>query len=305
MNRLPNHGRCLAAFLLAYSTRVAPASDQLAWEKNTTTRSTIMAKASDLTGTASLLVEAHLAKIGANVELDERLYRVSYQADRNSLLTIARLIMECYPPDWIKTAVINGRLFVELIPEDDLHQLNWIGDDLEPLILDVREKFSGTSAEDLRKKIGHAGELAIMSALSKEGFAPKHVALISDAYGYDICYESEGRQHKIEVKSCMPSTQERFFLSRNEFNKACDYPESWRLIQVTFSSSVILNSAACSDDILKIRELPASEVVSIAPEDTGEFQWLESAKFEPHSDCWHHSDLQVEDGYNVEFKSFA
>jgi hypothetical protein len=264
-----------------------------------------MAAASDIAGTANLLIDSNLAKIGERVAVDDNLLRVSFIADRETLLAIARLILERHPPDWLITSVVNGRFSPDLIPDADIIQLNWIGDDLEPLILHISRRLASSNEEDLRKQIGNAGELAIMSALSKAGFKPRHVALVSDAYGYDIAYESDGTERKVEVKTCVPSTQHHVYLSRNEFNKARRHSESWQLIQVTFSSSVILNRSACASDVLQIRELQPSELVSLAPKDAAEFQWLESAKFEPHIECWHLSELAVENDYKVNFDSLS
>lgn len=305
MNRLPSRGRCHAAFLLAYSARISALPNQGAWVENAKTRSTIMAAASDIAGTANLLVNSHLANIGERVEVDERLRRVSFNADRITLLVIASLILERHPPDWLRTSVINGQFSPYLIPDADLRQLKWIGDDLEPLILHISSKLTSNNDENLRKQLGNAGELAIMSALSKAGFKPRHVALVSDAFGYDIAYERNGVEQKVEVKSCVPSTQRHIYLSRNEFDKARKYPEFWQLVQVTFSSSVILNRTARAADVLQIRELQPLDLVSCAPIDTTEFRWLEGAKFTPPAACWRQSELTVDDGYNVDFETLS
>jgi hypothetical protein len=305
MSRLPSRGRCYAAFLLAYSARISTLPDQGAWVENAKSRSTIMAAASDIAGTANLLIDSHLAQIGEGIELDENLLQVSFVADRITLLAIARLILECYPPGWLRTSTVGGRLSTDLIPDADITQLKWIGDDLEPLLLHISLKLTTGNEEDLRKQIGNAGELAVMSALYKAGFKPRHVALVSDAYGYDIAYESDGTERKVEVKTCVPSTQRHVYISRNEFDKAIKHAQSWRLVQVIFSSSIILNRSACASDVLQIRELQSSKLVSLAPKDTAEFRWLESAKLEPKAEYWHLSELTVDDDYKFDFGSLS
>ena len=301
MNQLPSHGFCLTAFLLAYSARIASSPNQEEWVKNTKSRTTIMANACNVDGAAKMLADSNLVNIGSGIKLDKKLDKVSHRADRNSLLSIASLMLERNPPNWIRSSVINGRLILDLIPINDLRQLKWMGADLEPIILDIKNKLSGCDDEDIREKIGYAGELAVMSALSIAGYKPHHISLISDIYGYDISYESNGVEYKVEVKSCVQSTKQHVFISRNEYNQACKYQNTWRLIQVVFSSSIIINRSVCANDVVQIRELPALEITKMAPKDNGEFEWTESAKFKPKESRWKKSGLGVNEDYKFDF----
>ena len=232
MRELPSRGRCHAAFLLAYTIRLKPAATLEAWIAAALDRATIMAAATDIPGTARILLAAELARVDASVVLDERLLRVSTRADRRSFVTIARLLLSRYPPGWVVSAVVDGEFRPEYVPDADLQRLAWLGPDLAPIVLSVHRAITSASDAKVRKQIGDAGELAVVSALERIGITPNHVSLVSDAYGYDIEYQSGQNLHRLEVKACVQSTAERVIVSRNEYEKAAAFGSSWRLIQV-------------------------------------------------------------------------
>ena len=258
-----------------------------------------MATAGDIAGTARILLDGGLAVVGESVVLSPKIARFVEKADRVTLVGIAALLLKRFPPGWIVTAVVDGQVLPELIPDFDRDRLAWLGADLIPLILDVHDALTSRTDDELRKQIGNAGELAVLSALRRAGHDPIHVALVSDVYGYDIEYPTISSVSRIEVKSAFQSTSDRIFVSRNEFDKACAYGISWKLIQVVFSSGIILQRKATVADVLTIRELPSAALQALAPADSAYFSWTEGAEFKPGAARWSSSELVVGDGYEV------
>ena len=301
MRELPSQGRCHAAFLLAYSARIKPPATPEAWIRAAMDRATIMAAATDISGTAELLMAANLARAEDVVVVDGRLLQVSERADHRSLAAIARVLLGRFPPGWIVSAVVDGEFRPEYVPDGDRQRLAWLGSDLEPIVLSVHRAITFSADDELRKQIGDAGELAVISALERAGIKPKHVALVSDAYGYDIEYGSDQNLRRLEVKACVERTADRVIVTRNQYEKATVFASSWRLVQVCFASRVIVNRGATCADILGIRELPADSIVTLAPPETHGFKWLDSAEIRPPNDLWEESDLRVAADFRVEF----
>lgn len=301
MRELPSRGRCHAAFLLAHSIRLKSAATLETWIAAALDRATIMAAATDIAGTAQILVAARLARPDNPIVLDERLLRVSERADHRSFAAIARLLLGRFPPGWVVSAVVDGEFRPEYVPDADLRRLDWLGPDLGPIVLSVHHAITSAADETQRKQIGDAGELAVVSALERIGIAPNHVALVSDAYGYDIEYQCGQGVNRLEVKACVPSTVERVIVSRKEYEKATTFGSSWRLIQVCFASGIFVRKRATRADVLSIRELPACSLVSLGPPSTDGFRWLESAEFRPPDDSWSESPLRVGADFQVDF----
>ena len=301
MRELPSRGRCHAAFLLAYSIRLKPGTTLEAWIAAAQDRATIMAAATDIPGTAQILLGAELARVDGCVVLDERLLHVSERADHRSFVSIARLLLSRFPPGWIVSAVVDGEFRPEYVPDADLQRLAWLGPDLAPIVLSVHHAITSASDAKLRKQIGDAGELAVVSGLKRVGIAPNHVSLVSDAYGYDIEYQSGQDLHRLEVKACVQGTSDRVIVSRNEYDKAAGFGSSWRLIQVCFSTGIVVRKRASCADVLFIRELPSNLLVSLAPPWTDGFRWLESAEFRPPHASWRESQLRVAADFFVDF----
>ena len=301
MRELPSQGRCHAAFLLAYSARLKPPTTLDAWISVALDRATIMAAATDLRGTADILLAAKLATVEDSVVVDTRLLRVSQQADHRSLAAIARLLLSRFPPGWVVSAVVDGEFRPEYVPDADLRRLAWLGPDLESIVLSVHRAITSAADDELRKLIGDAGELAVVSALQRIGVEPNHVALVSDAYGYDIEYGTDQDLHRLEVKACVERTADRVIVTRNEYETAVAFASSWTLVQVCFASLIVINRRATSSDVLDIRKLSASSLVSLAPPATDGFRWLDAAEFRPPQDLWSDSDLRVAADFRVDF----
>lgn len=303
MRELPSRGRCHAAFLLAHSAVVRPCRTVDEWVAMAASRSTFMAAASDIAGMADILLNADLVRHEETLVVGRSLARFSVTADSTSFLGIAALLLKRFPPGWIVSVVVEGEVIQELIPAGAMRALGWLKQDIVPLILEVHAALTRSNDDSDRKLLGDAGELAIMAALLAKGHAPVHVALVSDSYGYDIENARPAQTDRLEVKSCVQSTSDRLFISRNEFDKARLFGASWRLIQITFSSSVILNRKATKLDVFRIRELSGEALHALAPFPSSQFKWLESAEFRPQSAAWITSSLQVPENFDVKFEA--
>ena len=160
-----------------------------------------------------------------------------------------------------------------------------------------RPQFLNDEANDqLRNALGDAGELAIMSALRRGG-RPRHVALISDRYGYDVENDYDGAIERLEVKTSLSAMSSRIFLSRNEFDVVARYKGNWRLVQVVFSGQVIPQRQAVATDVEAIRELSGSMLHSMSPTDSDAFTWMKAARFSPRPEDWMASRFKVEDEF--------
>ena len=303
MSLLPSRGRCHAVFLLAHSARLSEFENPEKWIDNANERLTLMASSLDLRGPAKWLVERELVTTAPVVKLSKELEKLSFEANETTLVAIASLLLRHAPPPWLKMSVIDHGFHPSLVPTDDLVDLSWLGDELEPIIIGVLNQLQPPSDDLLRKQLGDAGEQIVVSALEREMLKPQHVALISDSYGFDIRYYQGGTEWKVEVKTCVPATRSKFYLSRNEFHTACRHPNSWKLVQVNLSSSTLINRRIKKQDILQIRELLAPKLISLAPKTSNEFDWIDTALFCPNAECWGDSDLHVAEGFVLEFDS--
>ena len=146
----------------------------------------------------------------------------------------------------------------------------------------------------LRKLLGDAGELAIMSALRRDGHNPRHVSLISDRFGYDIELKEGVQTLGLEIKAAVKATAARAFISRNEFEVAKRMGERWKLVQVTFSSRVIASGRATAGDVESIRELSSHSLVDMAPVEKEGFRWTEAAEIRPSETEWKPKTFELE-----------
>lgn len=296
---LPSKGRCYASFLLAHTASLRSLSDKQEWIKSSASRSTIMAAAIDLAGAANVLLRAGLANENGSIALSSDLAKLSAQADRATLLGIARLLLEKFPPAWLFTAASGDNLMRELIPQDDLSVLEWMEPDFEPLILGVHRSLIRETNDEIKRRLGLAGELAVMSALRQLGHAPTHVALLSDTFGYDISCASGHESFLFEVKSSVEATKDRIFVTRNEFDVAYRNHKNWCLVQVVFSSRALLNESITARDVIQFRELSSETLHRLAQPDTATFSWRESAQFTPSSPDWTESKLRLASSFEM------
>ena len=297
MRNLPSRGRCHAAFLLAYSARVRRCEDVPAWLGAALEKPTHMAASLDLAGTAQLLQDSGLARVDDVVIIAGDLARLDRVADLTTLKAIARLLLTRCPPIWLRTAVVDDGLVPEFIPAADLAALSWLGNDLEPIIVAVHRRLYGARDNALLKRLGDAGELMIMAGLQSIGLRPRHVALVSDHFGYDIEFDRSGNVQGVEVKTVVPATSDRILLSRNEFDVSRRMTDRWNIVQVTLSSQVIARGRVTTADLLQIRELSSASLSLMAQPDSEQFKWTESAEFRPIGEMWQATDLAVPAGF--------
>ncbi|MFN3972747.1 MAG: protein NO VEIN domain-containing protein [Gemmobacter sp.] len=260
---------------------------------------THMAASLDLSGTANLLLDAGLARIESFVVIASGLTRLCREADLTTLKGIARVLLRSRPPGWLRAVVRDGRFVPELVPQQDYNAIAWLGEDLEDILLTAHQQVYGASDEHLRKLLGDAGELAILSALRRDGYSPRHVSLISDRFGYDIEHKVGFQTLALEIKAAVSSTATRVLISRNEFDVAKRMGVRWKLVQVTFSSRVIARGRATPDDVERIRELESHSLVEMAPAENERFRWTESAEIRPAEAEWKPSNLRVGDEFEA------
>jgi hypothetical protein len=220
------------------------------------------------------------------IVLEDRLLALSSRADRQTLLCIARVLLERYPPSWILNAVLNGEVASEYIPSTDLDALEWIGDELAELLIAVAQTKMSTRDDALRKRLGNAGELVLLLSKKYQGEATIHVSKISDHFGYDIESTKKNIIERIEVKAALPHTNSKFYISKNECEKARLYGDGWRLVQLTFDASVLWKKNIARSDILNVRMLSSETVRRLTDFDTENFRWLSSAEVWPPSSDW-------------------
>ena len=299
MSELPTRGRCHAIFLLVFSARVRKCADLDAWIDAAFDKPTHMAVSLDLSGSASLLLDSGLAKIDSFVTIKPSLAILGSKADLISLKGIARLLLMSRPPNWLRAAVAEGRIVPEFIPQADLEAIEWLGDELEDILVTAHQQVYGAIDEQLRKQLGDIGELAIMSALRRDGHDPRHVSLVSDHFGYDIELNEENDVLGLEVKAAVNATAVRAFISRNEFEVAKRMGNRWKLVQVTFSSRVIASGRATYEDVERMRELTSQSLIEMAPIEKQGFRWMDAAEIRPGDNEWKPCKLPVEKDFEV------
>lgn len=251
-----------------------------------------MAGAVDLDGCAQGILRLGLVKISDTVRLDQVFSALSERADRPTLIAISSLLLRLDPPPWLSLAVRGGTVFREYIPSDDLRDLEWLEPYLDQLLVEAAAGLARNYLEPLREALGRAGELVVLAAAAEAGYFALHVADVSNAYGYDIEIHTPSKQ-RLEVKSTTSASEGTFHLSRNEFDKCRQYGREWRLVQVTFDSSVFTDESISASHVLGIRELAGRKLLNLVPPDSATFRWTDSAVIHPSIDSWRPFELQV------------
>lgn len=289
---LPTHGAATAVFLLSNASRHRNHQNLKTWTDTARSRSSFLAGAVDLEGCAEWIVRLGLVKISETVQLDQALSPLSIRADRPTLVAISSLLLNLDPPPWISLAVSGRLVFREHIPSDDLRDLEWLEPYLDQLLVEAATDLDRRNLEPLREALGRAGELVVLAAARESGSVAHHVADVSNAYGYDVEIHTPTMQ-RLEIKSTTSANNGVFHLSRNEFDKCIYYGSEWRLVQVTFDSSVFTDVTISAFHILKLRELDGRDLGRLVPPDSATFRWTESAVIRPPSDSWVLSELRV------------
>ncbi|WP_199504800.1 protein NO VEIN domain-containing protein [Qipengyuania sp. YIM B01966] len=299
----PTRGQCHAVFLLVHVAGLGVRQNRDQWVTAARQRSTIAALSFDLASAADALLDWGLAKSLPSIAVGHPLNQFGHAADYSSLKGIAGVLLRRRPPVWLRAAVVDGLLRRELVPSDDLNALAWLGDDLDDLLIAVHADALASSDDEFLGQLGRAGELIVMDALRAIGRPARHVALISDAFGYDIECGGQSKIEGLEVKTAFAKTSDRFFLSRNEFDISQRMSGRWHVVQVVLSSKVAASGIVTGGDVEMIRELPASTVRELAPADERHFRWLESAMFSPSEGQWISSALSVGQGFHFDLEA--
>ncbi len=257
-----------------------------------------LAAANDLDGRAEFLIDKGLVTFAGAIQVAPRLSAINALPRSRAEYELARLILLHDPPPWLGVAVDGHRVERAYIPEYDLEYLSWLEPHLDELLCDVFRELQPTK-DKTETELGLAAELFVMGALRHANFRPVHVALISDAYGYDI---EVGRESvdRIEVKGASPKTAGTFHLSRNEYEKSLLYKDEWRLVQVIFSTAAFVSQRLDVTHIEEIHELSATSLSAIIPLDTPAFKWEESAIITPAADSWQPWALRPSPDFSIE-----
>jgi hypothetical protein len=145
-----------------------------------------MSRALQLDDIAKGLLKLDLASARGQIVLDDALDGLSEQADRSTLLAIARVLFRASPPSWLRFVVRDGNVAREYVPTADLERLSWMEPELDEVLLEAHGAFAAHEDEGFLKAMGDVAELFIMAALEHAGACPLHVSKLSDSYGYDI-----------------------------------------------------------------------------------------------------------------------
>lgn len=280
----PSRGCCHGVFLLGHAARQKNRHSVDEWVQAARERSTYMSRALQLDEIANGLLKLGLATTQGCVRLGDALSGLTEQADRPTLLAIARLLFQASPPSWLRFVVRNGQVAREYAPTEDIENLAWIEPELDQLLLDAHGAVV-VQDEGFLKAMGDAAELFVLAALQRAGASPLHVARLSDLYGYDI--ECPGQTvDRIEVKAASQTSQSRIHISRNEFEKSLRYGREWRLVQVVFSSKAFVSDRLDSSHIDSVRELRHGVLQELVPADTEAFKWTTSAQISIAPEAW-------------------
>lgn len=295
---LPKHGIVHGAFLLAYTARLSKLDSLENLIRAARSQQSFLASAIDLQSPAEALSALKLLIRENPIKINPQLSALSIVADRPTLIGLARLFLEGFPPIWLWSAAANGVVRREYIPSADLAALDWLELDLDTLLLDVYQKLESTRQQAIIKRIGDAAEEMLMAAYKREGLNPTHVARFYDGCGYDIELPTDPIQ-RIEVKAASTNTQGQFILTRNEYEKSLIHGPEWQLIQVIFTPAAFIANKVTSAHVAKILSIPADTIRQLAPVATTEFRWLESAQFHPATDEWKPVEIQLDTEFSI------
>lgn len=298
---LPNKGNCHSVFLLSRALRLQKQTSFSSWLNTAKSQTTFMASALDLEHVANEMLSAGLVTTEKEILIDSRLLKLSHYADHETFVCIARILFETYPPNWLLSSVTNGEATFEYIPSRDMDSLEWIGNQLTGLISEIAIPKIFQKEEELRKKLGNLGEEVVAASKRHLGAKVIHVAKISDSFGYDLESHEKNRDifERIEVKAAVENTNHRFFISKNESEKARVYSDQWQLVQITFATSALWKTKILKEDILLSRKLSSAKVIALTDVDSIKFRWLISAEIIPSIDDWTEYLLPLPENFSI------
>ena len=288
----PSRGLCHGVFLLVQTAVIKARPTIESWVEAARRTPTIMASALDLDFAARMLVRLGLARIDCKrVKIDQRLRRVGRSATTDTLTLIARTLLAEHPPPWLGASVRDGVVLDEWVPTSDQRNLEWLGDLRDPILVDIHK--SQSDADQFRNWLGQVGESVVVAIERRRNRSVRHVAQISDAFGFDV--ESVGAEGRkcLEVKTSLESTAGRFYISKHEVHTAAENIREWCLLQVIISTRAATADVVKFDQVRTVRFLGANEILALTPIDTSTGEWIESARISPPSDRWLDWDFEI------------
>ncbi|MEU3185860.1 DUF3883 domain-containing protein [Streptomyces sp. NPDC006923] len=133
------------------------------------------------------------------------------------------------------------------------------------------------AAEEVKARIGAAGERAVLDLLRSSGaLMVRHVASISDAFGYDVeAVLATAKSMHVEVKSTTDPTRLLVHLTRHEYEVMRTDPE-WAMVAVL---------VGCDECALSVADVCREWLLSAVPEDRSRNGRWESARLvvPPHA----------------------
>ncbi len=281
---IPSRGTCHGVFLLSCSASWTSFGSFESWVEATRLLPTYLAGALDLLRIAHRLSDLGLVTMtGGRVVLGQELMHVPGDLTEERLLYIAKILLERDPPEWLSGVFDGEQVASEFIPLIDSGKLAWLGDALEPLLMQSRNSIGEDSG--FREWLGSVGEAFVVQAEKASGNAVRHVSRISDSFGYDV--ESEGRlTRRLEVKTSLYGRDNRFYLSRNEARVAGRFQEEWCVVQVVLQDRVSQSRSVSRADVILVRVAHAPSVLQVLPIDTDGARWTESAEVRTEALMW-------------------
>jgi hypothetical protein len=257
-----------------------------------------MSRALGLEKIARDLISIGLVDCQDHVAVADELERLSSTADLNTLREIARQILRAQPPTWLRFVMPGESINTDYVPSADMAALSWLGPNLDVFLADLAREFVLPSQESNLKAIGDAAEQIVMAALEQAGREPRHVARISDAYGFDI----ECRQPSmdlIEVKAASEATSFKFHITRHEYETSKKYGSAWRLIQVVFIGDAFLADTIEPSHVSMMRCIEQRRLAELVAHDTSTFKWTDSAEVYPTPESWTLCGLELDKGFKI------
>jgi hypothetical protein len=244
------------------------------------------------------MIDHGLAVDGPRLMLDARLEATVRQEASKAMREIARILLLSDAPIWLFTSVSEGVVKREYIPTEHLRAMQWLGADVDQVILDAHAELHEEFDSAFRKRIGDAAEVFVLAGLQHAGLEAIHVAQIDDRFGYDI--EVVGTPtDRIEVKAASARTRGTFHLTRNEFDKSRAHGAEWRLIQVVFLGAAFVSDRLDATHVEGVYELVGAALAEIVPDDTPAFKWTGSAVLSPPEGAWHDAKIRLDPSYSI------
>ncbi|WP_312993861.1 DUF3883 domain-containing protein [Achromobacter animicus] len=301
---LPSRGTCHAVFIMGRVLLLRGVESIDEWVETARRQTSFIATASDLGTIANLMITGRLATCAQSLRPHAKLVPLlSRQADRDTLILVARLLLHSFAPPWLSSVAVGDALATEYIPHGDRDALEWLEPDLANILIDVAREKAAERNADFRLRLGNAGELTVVEAKRLQGARVTHVALISDSYGYDIeAASATGKDRElIEVKATLGGQNHCVHITRNERDKAKLYGEQWKLVLVMFDPAAFFKGQAQRSDIIAVKTLPNRELLAMTDRDSEFFRWESSAELCAPDSMWSAYPMPLPNDFRVSF----